>query len=112
MLCLALASVACGEDEPEHTYEAGIEPTSGSETNGGDTGGGIDESEALNIALALAEQEGHDIHAYSDIVVHTNDGGDWVIQLRRPRMHRFLEVVVSKTDGAGVLTVKSAGADG
>ena len=103
-------AVGCAEDEAEHTYSAGIEPTGGGEAS--DDGPGIDEGEAVNIALAMAEAEGHDIHAYSDIVVHTNGEGNWVVQLRRPRMIRFIEVVVDKASGDGNLMVKSAGADG
>ncbi|MAQ16287.1 MAG: hypothetical protein CMN30_16040 [Sandaracinus sp.] len=110
LLALSLAA-GCGSDEPEHTYETGIQPTSGGEGQA-DTGPGIDEAEATNIALTLAEQEGHDIAAYSDVVVHANEDGDWVVQLRRPRIIRFLEVVVDKDSGHADLSVRSAGADG
>jgi len=106
---LALTSAACGDDEPEHTYETGIEPTSGGEEQ--DTPG-IDEAEAVEIAMALAEQEGHDTQSYSDIVVDHADDGNWVVQLRRPRMLRFIEVIVDKTDGAAALSVRTSGAGG
>ena len=114
-LGLALASslaVGCGGgDDPDHTYQTGIEPTSGHEDGTG-SGPGIDSTEATNIALELAGREGHDVQAYSDVVVHQNDGGDWVVQLRRPRMIRFLEVVVDESSGEAVLSTRSAGADG
>ncbi len=106
---LALGGAACGEDEPEHTYQTGIEPTSGNEQE--DTPG-IDEAEAVEIAMNLAEQEGHDVQSYSDIVVDHADDGNWVVQLRRPRLHRFIEVIVDKSSGAAALSVKSSGADG
>lgn len=67
------------------------------------------EAEALNVALALAEAEGHNVADYTDIVVHRNEAQDWVVQLRRPRLHRFLEVVVDHRSGDGELTVRSSG---
>jgi len=106
---LALGGAACGDDEPEHTYQTGIEPTSGNEQE--DTPG-IDEGEAVEIAMTLAEQEGHDTAAYSDIVVDHADDGNWVVQLRRPRLHRFIEVIVDKSSGAASLAVRQSGADG
>lgn len=106
---LTVAGVACGGDEPEHSYETGIEPTSGGEQADSP---GIDEAEAVEIAMALAEQEGYDTHSYSDIVVDHHDDGNWVVQLRRPRMLRFLEVTVDKSSGHGSLRVRSSGADG
>ena len=106
---LATSGAACADDEPEHRYETGIEPTSGNEATDSP---GIDEAEAVEIALALAEQEGYDTHAYNDIVVDHADDGSWVVQLRRPRILRFLEVTVDKVSGHGSLAVRSSGADG
>ena len=104
-----MAGVACGESESEHTYETGIEPTSGNEQ---EETPGIDEAEAVEIAMALAEQEGYDTHSYDDIVVDHADDGNWIVQLRRPRMLRFLEVTVDKVNGNASLAVRSSGADG
>lgn len=106
---LAVSGAACADDEPEHSYETGIEPTSGGEQQDSP---GIDEAEAVEIAMALAEREGYDIHSYSDIVVDHHDDGNWIVQLRRPRMLRFLEVTVDKVDGRSSLAVRSSGADG
>jgi len=106
---LTIGGAACADDEPEHSYETGIEPTSGGEAADSP---GIDEAEAVEIAMALAEQEGYDIHSYSDIVVDHADDGNWIVQLRRPRMLRFLEVTVDKVNGHSSLAVRSSGADG
>lgn len=67
------------------------------------------EAEALNVALALAEAEGHNVADYTEIVVHQNEDQDWVVQMRRPRLHRFLEVVVDHQSGHGELSVRSSG---
>ncbi len=106
---LALGGSACADDEPEHTYETGIEPTSGDEQADSP---GVDEAEAVEIAMALAEQEGYDTHSYSDIVVDHHDEANWIVQLRRPRMLRFIEVTVDKASGHSSLRVRSSGADG
>jgi len=106
---LSLGTAACADDEPEHTYETGIEPTSGNEQADSP---GVDEAEAVEIAMALAEQEGYDTQSYSDIVVDHHDDANWVVQLRRPRMLRFLEVTVDKVSGESSLRVRSSGADG
>ena len=109
-----LSALACGgssENEPPPIY---VPPEGEDETAQQDTqpepqqdhGG---EAEALHVALALAEAEGHNVADYSDIVVHKNDDQDWVVQLRRPRLHRFLEVVVDHRSGHGELTVRTTG---
>ena len=67
---------------------------------------GIDEGRALGIAMQIAEGEGFDPALYSDVVV--SDGGDhWVVQMRRPRVLRFLLVNVSKEDGSSTFQVRS-----
>ena len=67
---------------------------------------GVDENGALVIAMQVAEEEGFDPVVYSDVVVA--DGDDhWVVQMRRPRVLRFLLVNVSKTDGAATFQVRS-----
>ena len=109
-LLAAFLGSACGGGSEEHTYQTGIE-TAGEESVSHD-GPGIDEGEAVNIAMNLADAEGHDAQAYTDVVVHTSDDGQWVVQLRRPRLLRFIEVVVDKSSGKGVLTVRSSSADG
>ena len=67
---------------------------------------GIDEGQAVNIALQLAEQEGYDPAAYDDVVVE-NAGAHWVVQLRRPMVNTFLEVRVDKRSGAADLRTAS-----
>lgn len=67
---------------------------------------GVDESRALGIAMQIAEEEGYDPALYSDVVV--SDGDDhWVVQMRRPRVLRFLLVNVYKDDGRASFQVRS-----
>ena len=89
-----------GEDENAQQTQTQAEPEPQSHGS---------EAEALNVALALAEAEGHNVADYTDIVVHKNDDQDWVVQLRRPRLHRFLEVIVDHQSGEGQLSVRSSG---
>ena len=67
---------------------------------------GIDENGALGIAMQIAEEEGFDPVLYSDVVV--SDGNDhWIVQMRRPRVLRFLLVNVNKDDGAATFQIQS-----
>lgn len=67
---------------------------------------GVDEGRAVTIAMQIAEEEGFDPTLYSDVVV--SDGNDhWEVQMRRPRMLRFLLVNVNKDDGASTFQVRS-----
>ena len=67
---------------------------------------GYDEGAAVGVAIALAEAEGYNPAEYADVVVE-NAGDDWIVQMRRPRANRFLEVRVRKSDGAAALDVRT-----
>lgn len=69
---------------------------------------GVDEARAVEIAMNLAGAEGFDVTAYTDVVVHAGgDGRTWEVQLRRPRILRYLFVVVQRADGAATLEERS-----
>ncbi|MCB9602576.1 MAG: hypothetical protein H6720_19840 [Sandaracinus sp.] len=58
--------------------------------------------------MNLATAEGFDVTAYTDVVVHAGgDGTTWEVQLRRPRIFRYLFVVVRRSDGAATLEERS-----
>ena len=105
------ACCSCPGDSPPPIFVPENEDTtSGSEAEAmpepAPASSGVDESRALGIAMAIAEQEGFDPALYSDVVV--SDGGDdWVVQMRRPRVLRFLLVNVSKEDGSSTFQVQS-----
>jgi hypothetical protein len=68
----------------------------------------VDEARAVEIAMNLAGAEGFDVTAYTDVVVHAGgDGRTWEVQLRRPRILRYLFVVVQRADGAATLEERS-----
>ncbi len=69
---------------------------------------GVDEARAVEIAMNLAGAEGFDVTAFTDVVVHAGDDGrTWEVQLRRPRILRYLFVVVQRADGAATLEERS-----
>ncbi|MCB9633352.1 MAG: hypothetical protein H6721_14645 [Sandaracinus sp.] len=69
---------------------------------------GVNEGQAVEIAMNLATAEGFDVTAYTDVVVHAgSDGTTWEVQLRRPRILRYLFVVVRRSDGAATLEERS-----
>lgn len=69
---------------------------------------GVDEGRAVEIAMNLAGAEGFDVSAYTDVVVHASDDARaWEVQLRRPRILRYLFVVVSRADGGATLEERS-----
>lgn len=69
---------------------------------------GVDEGRAVEIAMNLASAEAFDVTAYTDVVVHAGDDGrTWEVQLRRPRILRYLLVVVQRGDGAATLEERS-----
>ena len=68
---------------------------------------GVDEAQAVNIAMQLAEQQGYDLALYEDITVHQGQDNRWLVQLRRPMATRFLEVTVDKQSGAAELVQRA-----
>ena len=104
------ACCSCPGDSPPPIFV----PETEDETNGGEVTtppppparSGVDESRALGIAMQIADEEGYDPALYSDVVI--NDGDDhWVVQMRRPRVLRFLLVNVNKDDGRATFQVRS-----
>ena len=65
----------------------------------------VNEARAVEIAFQLAEQEGYDPMEYSDVVVHPDGDTHWEVQLRKPRILRFLQVRVDRQSGAAELRV-------
>lgn len=63
------------------------------------------EADAVNVAISVAEAEGYDIAEYSDIVVHENEADHYEVQLRKPRINRFLMVTVDPNTRSGELRV-------
>lgn len=111
---LTFLALACGgsnqnDPPPIYTPPEGEEEQAQTQTQPEPEPDHSSEAEVLNVALALAEAQGHNVADYSDIVVHKNEDDDWVVQLRRPRLHRFLEVIVDHRSGEGVLSVRSSG---
>ena len=108
-----LAGCCPGPDSPPPIFvpetAAADEPTAGSESPppADPARTGIDEGGALNIAMAIAEQQGYDPALYTDVVVNS-DGDHWVVQMRRPRVLRFFEVFVNKADGTAQYQVRSS----
>ncbi len=105
---MVVVMFGCGDstaEESEDTTGSEVvepEPTPAHEQTG-------TEAHAVEVALHIAEQEGYDVMSYEEITVHRNDDEHWVVQLRRPRIHRFLEVTVNPQSGAGSLRVRSTG---
>lgn len=104
------ACCSCPGDSPPPIFVPEEDDTSGSEAEATPAPApaprGIDEGRALGIAMQIAEGEGFDPALYSDVVV--SDGDDhWVVQMRRPRVLRFLLVNVDKEDGSSTFQVRS-----
>ena len=90
---------------PEETEGAGDESAQTPEPAPAQRG--FDESAALNVAMGVADSEGYDPALYTDVVVE--DGGDhWIVQMRRPRVLRFIEVHVNKDDGSALFDTRTA----
>lgn len=105
-----LSACCTCRDSPPPIFvpEAEEEATNGSEESAPTPPArtGVDENGALVIAMQVAEEEGFDPVLYSDVVV--GDGDDhWIVQMRRPRVLRFLLVNVNKTDGSATFQVRS-----
>ena len=95
---LLAATAACGggQEEPPPIYDPERDSTGSESAPDQETGSssqGLSEGEAVMLAIEAAAAEGHDAEAYSDIVVHRR-GDHWEVQLRKPRILRFLLVTV------------------
>lgn len=106
LLCLACGSPA---DEPPPIAPPPDEgSTAGAEAaTPAPAPSGVDEAQAVNIAMQLAEQQGYDLALYEDITVHEGEGDRWLVQLRRPMATRFLEVTVDKRSGEAELVQRA-----
>ncbi|MEZ4247829.1 MAG: hypothetical protein R3B99_06280 [Polyangiales bacterium] len=115
---LALAGLSgccdCPCAEPPPIAPPPAEETSGQEVAVAETPPepaaprGVNEGRAVEVAMNLATAEGFDVTAYTDVVVHAGgDGTTWEVQLRRPRILRYLFVVVRRSDGAATLEERS-----
>ena len=107
---LTLASGACGSqraDAPPPIAPPPTEASAGVEAPPAPAPSGVDEGEAVNIAMQLAEQQGYDLALYEDITVHEGEAGTWLAQMRRPMATRFLEVTVDTQSGAAELVQRA-----
>ncbi len=102
-----LMILSCGSRAAEEPPPIAPPPSEGAEAAVAPTPSGVDEGEAVNVALALAEQQGYDVALYEDITVHEGESGHWLVQLRRPMATRFLEVTVDKRTGEADLVQRA-----
>lgn len=114
VIVLVLASLSgCCDCPCEEPPPIAPPPTAGDETpvttvEPAPAPRGVDEARAVEIAMSLAGAEGFDVTAYTDVVVHAGgEGTTWEVQLRRPRILRYLFVVVRRSDGAATLEERS-----